>query len=753
LSGPSTPVRPPSLLFGTIPIDLSVKHETPTDPWQNYETASEGDPTEKASSEEETESNSDLTRAPRKSAKAKGKQRASISPPLPPPPFEAFLQPPPSTPKPFTAIAFPLPSILPSPEKEPQSIAPENPFTGRQLAPHRQRRIQRKSGNMSQLSRMPPAHGTNHPIYDPEKPSSINRFFKQVELAREGAGPMTDEILIKYTLAYLPEEIARQWEKLPYASRPEASFEKWKQEVIGVLADEAQEVPSARSRLLDLVRRFRRNPVSRSHRGDFFNFALAFQAEAEAVEKIISNRDLVPMFLSCLNESFRDRLIDLMRERVAREALAGKAETRDEEKVRVKQEGESSNAGGSRGKNPETKPVVVTRSFERTMEDPYHWEEVVEEAQELVRSTTLGPFGDYATYSIGDTYERTRGSSVEGSGSKSIEAVKAKQADLDSQLQKVLGTLDAFTTKITDFGKRFDKVEGFLQQKASVEVFQQTSTGLSNYYANSPQISTQVQQQPGYHPQTQNPRAGYYSRPPNQPFDIPPRVCYYCRGEGHMMFGCNVLAEDQKARRVTRQGMNVFVKGELLSRDSPDGLSMKQRADAILAGTYRQDPKSINFISTEDWGWEDEPISVFLQNDRPTDVVTSSMLQQSMERMRLETQGAISTMTNQILQTIRTQPSTPNYQTNGQVRQPYTMAAMPASTLALPEFYQQNYGQPVYAAPAALAPSQHQPKEHEVSNAELRDLLQSFGKRIEAIEEVHLQTRTQAVKKSNVDFR
>ena len=769
LSHPSTPARPATLRFGTTPIDLSkFPLDTPnTDFSKVYETASEGSLTEKE--ESKTENNNpgpslrfshQWTAGPTvpENQQSADKELEPLPPSFPPPPFTFTFGPPPNIPR-STLPQVPVPQLAATQVQRPR------------IEIQHQKRFARDLTKMATVqSRMPPAHGTNHPTYDPDKPSSIHRFFKQVELARESAGAMSDETFIKYTLAYLPEEIARQWEKLPYASRPSADYQRWKREVMGILSDEAQEIPGARTRLLNLVAKYRRDPVSRTNRGAFFALSLAFQAEAEALEGIISNRDLVSMFLACLNEAFRDRLLDLLRDRIARE--------RDQRELRravqqtspepnVKQEGSDSvgesksPSGLSKGKQKESEdsePDEEEAPFRRTLEDPYYWGEVIDEAQELVKSTTLGPFGDYSTYSLTETYDRSRSTMLgsERSSSKALESVKAKQDDLDVQLQKVLGTLDAFSTKITDMGRKFEKVEGFLQQSSSAQVLQQIETRLPPQFANVPQHRSV----PNYPSQVQNNRGNFYSRPQHQPLNVLPRLCHYCKDPSHMMATCAILAEDQNARRVSRQGMNIFVKGELLSRDSPDGLSMKQRVDAILAGTYRQDPKAINFVSTEDWGWEDEPASVFLQAEPQMDFVTPAMLQQNLDRMRIETQGAISTMTSQILQSICAQPSVNAYTPSSQGPQGY-VPGVSHSGAAGQQFYQQGYvpsiGQSAFTTPSSFPssspPIQNNTPERPVSNQEIRDLLQSFSKRMDAIEEVHLQTRTQAAKGSRQDFR
>ncbi|KAF6747492.1 hypothetical protein DFP72DRAFT_854273 [Ephemerocybe angulata] len=398
---------------------------------------------------------------------------------------------------------------------------------------------------MSNKARMPAPYGKNHPTYDPEEPGSAVRFFDQVAMAAKEAG-IDDKPaeVIGWALSYLPESIKKRWALLAMNGATQRTFAEWRKEVMKVLPRRAQEEAGAMSRLDALVSKWSRDPISRQDRAEFFDFSLGFMAEAKAIESVISNRELVRMYLRCLSPMFRERL---------------------QEKL--------------------------TPRTNATDEDPYEWAAVVEKSKELVAGGTSGPFGDLNLDPSTSEYDRIKIEPRSGGmrESKALETIKIKQEEMDSNFQAVLGRLDVMGVQMKDIASKYDTHMQSMSSASDATLFQQQAMPYRNNSS---------------HP-TQQPRQGLYTRPSNNPFNTPPRICYYCNIEGHMLMACPTLEADKAGGRVVQRGYNIFVNNRQLSKDSPDGLSMKQRADAIIAGTYNP-PAMVNYLTAGDWNMGDE---------------------------------------------------------------------------------------------------------------------------------------------------
>ncbi|KAF5331557.1 hypothetical protein D9611_007601 [Ephemerocybe angulata] len=490
--------------------------------------------------------------------------------------------------------------------------------------------------------RMPAPYGQNHPTYDPEEPSSATRFFDEVEMAATEAG-ITDEpaTVIRWALSYLPEAIKKHWAQLTMDGATQRTYAQWRAEVMKILPRRVQEEAGSLVRLDALVTKWARDPISRHDRADFYDFTLGFVAEARAVNALISNRELVRMYLRCLTSAFRERL---------------------QEKL--------------------------TPGTNRSAEAPYEWEAVVATAQSLVAGGTTGPFRDLSLEPSTREYSRIKLESGGNSGgSKALETIRVKQEEMESNFQSMLSKLDVMGIQMKDL---VHQREVHVASKSDATVFQQMVTP----------------QRPPYSNPTQHPRQGLYTRPATNPFNTPPRICYYCQVEGHMLMACPTLESDKASGRVVQRGYNIYMNNRQLSRDSPDGLSMKQHADAILAGTYNP-PAAVNMLTAEDWGVAEEANMILFQSE--PEMVTHSVLQQSMDRLRNETQSAMQSMASHIISSLK-----------------------PVSTPAPP--------------PAPFNPSPYvapQPSTSQsVPASEVRDMFQLLTKRLDGLEQFQIQTRS-----------
>ncbi|KAF5339582.1 hypothetical protein D9611_011451 [Ephemerocybe angulata] len=319
----------------------------------------------------------------------------------------------------------------------------------------------------------------------------------------------------------------------------------------------------------------------------------------------------------------------------------------------------------------------------RSDEDPYLWNKVVDKARELVAGGTTGPFGDLALEPSTQEYWRIKIESSGSAGYKALENIKIKQEEMESNFQTLYSKLDVLGVQLKEISSKSES------NQATAQVFQQH----------------EMPPRPHNNMHTQNPRQGLYTRPPSNPFNTPPRICYYCHVEGHMLMACPTLTQDKAMGRVLQRGYNIFVNNRQLSKDSPDGLSMKQRADAIIAGTYNP-PAAVNYLSAADWGNADDSHSVFLQAE--PDVVTHHVLQQAVDRMRNETQGAMNNMASHIISSLR-----------------------PSQNPA-----------PHFGAPAPPVPPPIE-QTNSVSGNEIREMFQLLSKRMDAFEQYGIQTRSQ----------
>ncbi|KAF6747090.1 hypothetical protein DFP72DRAFT_1075736 [Ephemerocybe angulata] len=330
----------------------------------------------------------------------------------------------------------------------------------------------------------------------------------------------------------------------------------------------------------------------------------------------------------------------------------------------------------------------LTPGTSRSAEDPYEWEDVIATAQSLVAGGTTGPFGDLSLEPSTREYSRMKIESSGGGGSKALENIRVKQEEMENNFQSMLSKLDVMGIQMKDLAHQR---EGTVLPKADATVFQQMVTP----------------PRPAYQNPTQHPRQGLYTRPASNPFNTPPRICYYCKVEGHMLMACPTLESDKASGRVVQQGYNIYVNHRQLSRDSPDGLSMKQRADAILAGTYNP-PAAVNLLTAEDWGAVEEANMIFFQSE--PEVVTHAVLQQSMDRLRNETQNAMQSMASHIISSLK--PST---------------APTPSSV---------PYNPNPYAAPQNPSAS--------VPANDVREMFQVLTKRLDGLEQFQIQTRSHA---------
>jgi len=373
---------------------------------------------------------------------------------------------------------------------------------------------------------MPTSWSGKHPTFDPEKQASAEKFFREVEMAAEQAGILDKpEEVIAHALSYLDDKVKRKWERLPGAKDPK-DFDTWRKAVLKTLPKSSRYELGSMERLEELVRDARRRPIGREEKEAFYDFSLGFMAEADPLSKAgtVSNRDLVVKFLSGLKTVFRDSLA----ERIIKAAAAaenGEAPARDEE-------------------------------------DPYLLKDVVETATKMVDAASVGPFGALTANEEAATYSRgAAASGLSGRGeSADYKEIKVKQEEMSEELAKAFTKMDNVEKSISMLTSQFETFSTTIKAAPAAQ-----AAGVPNRYPA---------------PQGMTTRPGMYPKPPGATFN-----CFYCGQSSHTISQCFALRKDLDAGKIVQRGQTIICNGAPLMRDSPDGTTMKERVDKILAAS------------------------------------------------------------------------------------------------------------------------------------------------------------------------
>lgn len=492
----------------------------------------------------------------------------------------------------------------------------------------------------STKTRMPPAYAGKHPRYDSSDPASVVRFFEGVEMAAKEAGLQNDDKeIMSYALGYLDQSTRRKWDQLPGASSP-FSFSKWKTAVLKILPRTARLDKGSLERLDELCRSLATRPLGRDERAPYFDFMLEFQAEARPL--LAAKPPVVSNFdlvVRFLN-CLRPSFKEVLRDKLVQEE-------------------------------------------NRSEDDPFSIEEVIRVATALVDASSVGPFGEATGGSEQADYNRMRDSkSASPSTSvdyKKLDSVAIKQESMEQDFARIFATLDTVSSGLKETNSRLESFATFVKETQSTA-----------------QSSRQAVYPPQPAPAVPGQRPGMYSRPPSFLF-----ACFYCKDTAHTVAQCGVLRKDLADKKITQQGTAVYVHGRHIPRDSPDGLSMKERVDKAWASGNTANVNMMEFYQPSNEYYEN-----FNQQQYEPEPVTFSVLQQTMDRMRQETHGAMANMATQIVNAVR----------------------------------------PPVAAPTVPEPPR------EISNREIFETLRDLSKKVEGVEQFAIQTRSSAVQGQSQGF-
>lgn len=152
--------------------------------------------------------------------------------------------------------------------------------------------------------RMPANSSRDAPKFDPEKPEELIRFFKLVEDLFKTCQIQDVKEKKDYAGRYTDSQTEREWQGMEHFEK--GTWEEWKKEIIS-------SYPAASSLISGSLRALKE--VCAMHRGLTMNdvaevksLKRKFNAESKKlVEKssIISNRELVNMFMNCLDERYQ----------------------------------------------------------------------------------------------------------------------------------------------------------------------------------------------------------------------------------------------------------------------------------------------------------------------------------------------------------------------------------------------------------------------------------------------------------------
>ncbi|KAJ2931782.1 hypothetical protein H1R20_g5310, partial [Candolleomyces eurysporus] len=428
---------------------------------------------------------------------------------------------------------------------------------------------------------MPAAYSGKHPNYDSKDPSTATRFFDGVALAAETAGLKGhDEEIVKNALSYLDSQTARKWGLLKGGHDP-YDFELWRKSVMQILPKSSRYDLGSMARLEDICRDAKKRPIGRDEKAAYYEFALGFKAEADPLLEsgIIANRDLVVKFLGGLKPSFRDAL----NERLSRQG-----------------------------------PPEGAEEAPRDEEDPYTLDVVISTATAMVDVAAVGPFG--AVASAEEDAEYSRSSTSRGSTDRKdpdgLKDLKVKQESMTEDMARVFTTLDQVAKSVTKLTTQFDTFSTTIKA---------TSNGASVGTPNR------------YPPPAAGQRPGMYPRPAGATFN-----CWYCGQPTHTISQCPQVRIDIEKGRITQRGSTIYCKGTMMTRESPDNATMKDRVDKAWKAPTQAD---LNLLE-EYPATEEEAFEVLYQHQE--EQVAHSVLNQSLDQMRRDQQSFLNKLVNQL---------------------------------------------------------------------------------------------------------
>lgn len=262
---------------------------------------------------------------------------------------------------------------------------------------------------MAQTNKMPANTSRDAPKFDPDRPGELIRFFKLVEDLFKQCS-VTDVAEQKdYAGRYTDSQTEREWQAMD--SFDNGTWEKFKAEVIASYPEAKSLTNGSLKALRDICKTHSR--LSIKDNSELKSLKRKFNAESKKLltpPSIISNRELVDMFLACLEERFRSEVY-----------------TRLSATTATKQ---------------------ATPNFRA--EDPYELKEVMEAAELLVE----GPSGVLAS-------DSSVGSAIQITSKKDTTEIKAEVEEIK---QVVAGLQDRVAVTQKNMTEGFGDLKQIIQQ-------------------------------------------------------------------------------------------------------------------------------------------------------------------------------------------------------------------------------------------------------------------------------------------------
>jgi hypothetical protein len=155
---------------------------------------------------------------------------------------------------------------------------------------------------------MPSPDTRDAPKFHYENPRELCRFIRRVEELFEKHGVKSDTVKIKYLGAYADARTEREWEAM--TSSASGNFTMFKKEIIESYPEADNEMRGSMIELKRIISCY--SNLKPDDLVQLQAFRRAFTAEAKKLQAdppLLSNHEIVNLFLQPLDESFRERIV------------------------------------------------------------------------------------------------------------------------------------------------------------------------------------------------------------------------------------------------------------------------------------------------------------------------------------------------------------------------------------------------------------------------------------------------------------
>ncbi|RXW24371.1 hypothetical protein EST38_g1489 [Candolleomyces aberdarensis] len=235
----------------------------------------------------------------------------------------------------------------------------------------------------------------------------------------------------------------------------------------------------------------------------------------------------------------------------------------------------------------------------------------------MVDIAAVGLFGAVANAEEDAEYSRrvTSCGLTDRMDSDGLKDLKVKQESMMEDMAKVFMMLDQVSKSVKHLTTQFDTFSTTVKAVSTG-----APVGVPNRYP------IQVGQ-----------RLGMYARPPGATFN-----CWYCGQPAHPISQCPQIKIDIEKGRITQRGSTIYCKETMLTRESLDNSTMKDRVEKMWKAPLQAE---LNMLE-EYHSAEDEAFKVLYQHQG--ELVIHLVLHQSLDQMRRDQQSFLNKLVNQL---------------------------------------------------------------------------------------------------------